>query len=57
MSIFFGGLLGGYLTKNELYILHKNFEYLTPILLVFIFSSIVRLFIWFIYLGSENRTI
>jgi len=57
MSIFFGGLLGGYLTKNDLYILHKNFEYLTPILLVFIFSSIIRLLIWAYYLGSKNRTI
>jgi len=57
LFIFLGGFFGGYLTRSELYLFHKNFEYLTPILIVFIFSSIVRLFIWFIYLGSENRTI
>lgn len=57
LSIFLGGLLGGYLTRSELYLLHQTFDILTPILMVFIFSSFIRLLIWFFYLGSKKGTI
>ena len=55
--IFLGGILGGLLTKYDFQIFSGVISSLTPILVVFIFSSIMRMFIWFFYLGSNRRSI
>ena len=55
--IFLGGILGGLLTKYDFQIFSGVIEELTPIQIVFIFSSLIRMSIWFIYLRSNHRSI
>lgn len=55
--IFLGGVLGGLLTKYDFQIFSGVIERLTPIHVVFIFSSLIRMSIWFFYLRSNHRSI
>ena len=55
--IFLGGILGGLLTKYDFQIFSGVIERLTPIHVVFIFSSLIRMSIWFFYLRSNHRSI
>ena len=55
--IFLGGILGGLLTKYDFQIFSGVIEKLTPIHVVFIFSSLIRMSIWFFYLRSNRRSI
>jgi hypothetical protein len=57
LFIFLGGILGGVLTKHDFQIFSGVIEELTPIQIVFIFSSLIRMSIWFIYLRSNHRSI
>jgi len=55
--IFLGGILGGLLTKYDFQIFSGVIERLTPIHVVFIFSSLIRMSIWFFYLRLNHRSI
>ena len=55
--IFLGGILGGLLTKYDFQIFSGVIERLTPIHVVFIFSSLIRMSIWFFYLRSNHHSI
>ncbi|MGY8782448.1 MAG: MFS transporter [Fidelibacterota bacterium] len=55
--IFIGGILGGLMTKQNFQIFTNSFLHLTPILIVFIFSTLIRLSVWFTYLRTNNKTI
>ena len=55
--IFLGGILGGLLTKYNFQIFTESISVFTPIHVVFIFSSLMRILIWLFYLRSKFRTI